>query len=450
MTKTATQAQKVEELKKEGLTHEFQITVASAQVEKQIDDQLVKLSKTVKVAGFRPGKVPLHIMRQRYATDVVADVVKQTLNDSSRALIEEKKLRPVVQPTVEVVDFDEGKDLVFKLSFDIVPEITFTDFSKIKLEKLSAEADEAEINKALDRLADRLKTSQKISEDRPAVMKDTTVIDFVGKLNGVPFPGGTSEKFPLELGSGQFIPGFEEKVVGMKVGDDRVITVSFPENYHSADLAGKEVTFDVKLHEIQASTKPAIDDELAKKAGYESLAAMKKDLEANFKNDYDRASQSRLRRDLVDQLAAAHDFPLPQSAIDAETRSIMAERHHGYDEQHAAHCEDPNHKHGPAPTEEQKKSYRETAEKNVKVGLLLSEFAQQNNIQVDEVSLQRALLNEARRYPGQEEKVFQYFKNNPEALSQLQLPLLEEKVLDTIIEKAAVTTKPVTVDALFS
>ena len=444
----------VVETKSEGLSRELKVTVAAKDIEEKINARLEEVAQSASLPGFRPGKVPVGLLRKRYGPAIMGEILDQAVNDSSQQALAEKGIRPATQPKVEVTSFDEGKDLEYTMELDILPEITPMDFSKLKLEKLVLKPDEKQVDEALQNLASAHKTSEPITSKRKTKSGDVCVIDFVGKLDGVEFAGGKADGYHLELGSGSFIPGFEEQLIGLDVGADGEVKVNFPEEYAANDLAGKEAVFDVKLHEIREAQPAPIDDELAKKAGLESLETLKERIVDGQRREFDQMARMQVKRVLLDELADNHEFEMPQKMVEMEFDNIWAQFEEQRKQEQAAHDHDHDHDHDhhhdhdDKSDEEHKAEFQEIAERRVKLGLLLSEVGSANAIQVSQEDVNRAMMEEAQKYPGQEQQVLEFFRSNPQAQDQIKAPVFEEKVIDYIIELAQVTEKPATFEDL--
>ncbi len=425
----------VTEINADGLKHEFKVVVPAAQLETRTSDRLAEIARTVKMPGFRPGKVPMKIVRQKYGASIMGEVLEQAVNDGAGKAITDKGLRPAVQPKVEITSFTEGADLEFTVAVEVLPEIKPMEFGKIEIEREKAKVPDEEIDETLMRIAERNETSEPVK--RAAKSGDIAVIDFVGKQDGVAFPGGSAEDYQLKLGSGTFIPGFEDQLVGKKAGEEVVVTVTFPEAYGNGELAGKPAEFDVKVKEVRAAKPADLDDELAKKVGLDSLDALKAAIREEMGRELDSISRAKAKRGLLDVLAANHDFPVPGAMVDQEFDAIWKqvenERQSGRADPADAGKSD----------DELKDEYRSLSERRVRLGLLLAEVGRANEITVTQDDLNKALIEEARRYPGQEHLVFQYYKGNPDALNALRAPIFEDKVVDFILELAKVTDKDV-------
>lgn len=430
----------VTEINADGLKHEFKVVVPAAQLATLMETRLEEIAREVNMPGFRPGKVPMAIVRKKYAASVMGEVLEQAVNDGTGKAINDKGLRPAVQPKIEIVNYAEGTDLEFKVELETLPEITPMDFGGIELEREKATVPDAEIDETLARIAESREGSEAV--ERASQSGDVVVIDFVGKLDGVAFPGGTAEGYSLKLGSGTFIPGFEDQLAGKTAGEAAVVKVTFPAEYGNAELAGKPAEFEVTVKEVREPKPAALDDELAKQVGMESLEALKQAIRDEIGRDLDGIARTKLKRKLLDVLADNHDFPVPgvmvEQEFDAIWKQLSADKEAGrLDAADAAKDE-----------ETLKAEYRTLSERRVRLGLLLAEVGRVNSVQVTQDDVNRALMNEARRFPGQEHLVFQYYKSNPEALNSLRAPIFEEKVVDLIIEKAKISDKEVSVEDL--
>lgn len=430
----------VTETNAEGLKHEFKVVVPASQLETRMQDKLAEIARTVAMPGFRPGKVPMTIVRKKYGGHVMGEILEGAVNDGAGQAISGKNLRPAVQPKIEITKFEEGSDLEFTVAVEVLPEIAFMDFASISLVRDKAVVPEAEIDDAIKNIAERNETSEPVK--RAAKSGDVVVIDFVGKQDGVAFPGGTAEGYSLKLGSGTFIPGFEDQLIGKKAEQDVEVNVTFPEAYGNESLAGKPALFEVKVKEVRAAKPAEIDDELAKAVGLESLEALKTAIRDEIARDLDGASRLKLKRALLDALASGHDFPVPPSMVEHEFEAIWkqveADKEAGrQDAADAGKSED-----------ELKAEYKTLAERRVRLGLLLAEVGRVNEVTVTQEDLNRGIMMEARRYPGQEHLVLQYYQKNPEALDSLRAPLFEEKVVDFILELAKITDNEVSAEDL--
>ncbi len=433
----------VTETLNEGLKRGYKVVVSAADIAQKIDVELDEVAKKANLPGFRPGKAPKGVIKKRFGQSVMGDVLQRAVQDTTSQALLERNLKPAMQPKIEVTSFDEGKDLEYTVSLEVLPEIVPVDFKTIDLERPKAEPGEAEIAKALDSLAASQRKTQKVEAAREAKLGDTAVIDFEGFMDGEAFPGGKGNDHPLELGSNQFIPGFEAQLVGKKAGDKVDVNVTFPAEYGSEKLAGKAATFKVEIKELREPLPVTIDDEFAKGLGFEDLETVKKVVKDQLARDYQRAARAKVKRALLDKLSDAHSFEVPPGMLEMEFQQIWgqveADRKRG--------VEDPEHK---GKTDDQlKDEYKAIALRRVRLGLLLAEVGRANDVQVTQDEVNRALGEQVRRFPGQERQVVEFYRSNPELLAQLRAPIFEEKVVDFILELAKVTDKPVTVEELF-
>lgn len=430
----------VTEINAEGLKRDFKVIVPAGHLETKMQAKLVEVARTVTMPGFRPGKVPMAIVRKKYGPSVMGEILEDAVNEGTGKAITDAGLRPAMQPKVEIVNYAEGADLEFSVAVEVLPEITVMDLATVALVRDKAVPPDAEVDETLTRIAERNETTEVV--ERASEDGDVAVIDFVGKKDGVAFPGGTGEGYSLKLGSNSFIPGFEAQLVGKTAGAEVLVEVTFPESYGNEDLAGKPATFDVKIKEVRASKPAAFDDELAKAVGLESLDALKSAIRDELGRALDAVSRMRLKRALLDVLAANHDFPIPPTMFEQEFGHIWKQVE---DDREAGRLD-------PADAEKSeddlKAEYTALAERRVRLGLLLAEVGRVNNIVVTQDDLNRGIMAEARNYPGQEHMVLQYYQKNQEALENLRAPLYEEKVVDFIIEMATVTDNEVSAEEL--
>ncbi len=441
----------ITETKAEGLTREFKIVVPSDDIESQVSTRLQELVHTVQLPGFRPGKVPLSLLRKRYGPSVMGEVLERTVNDSSQKAMSDRGLRPAMQPKIEITSFKDGSDLEYTMAVELMPDIGTIEFDKIKLQRMVVKADEGEVEKELERLSEGHGTTETIATKRKSKVEDVLLIDFVGKIGDEEFPGGKAESYLLELGSGSFIPGFEDQLVGTKAGDKVKVEITFPETYGASELAGKDAVFDVHVRELREPRPAAIDDELGKKVGLNGLDDLKRSIHEEHEQKFRTIARSRLKRDLLDVFAETYVFEVPPAMAEHEFEQIWQH----YDEHRKGEGHDHDHDHDHEEDEfagksddEIKEEFRVMADRRVRLGLLLAEVGHQNNIEVSEEDLNRAMNAEAQRYPGQEQAVLEHFSKNPEALQSLRAPLYEEKVVDFILEMANITDKTVPVEEL--
>jgi trigger factor len=419
----------------EGLKREFKITVPAKDLQDKMQHRLEELGRNVRLPGFRPGKVPLPLLKKRFGASVMGELVQKTVADSSTKALEERGLRPAGQPKVEITEFGEDKNLEYNLAVELIPDIQPMDFSGLELERLVVEVGDNELEEALKRLSERLGQPQAPAEPRPAREGDVLVIDFTGSIDGVEFAGGSATDHYLQLGSKSFIPGFEDQLTGANVDEERKVDVTFPEEYGNKEVAGKQAVFDVKVKQVLERVPATIDDELAKRLGVDNVEALKDAQRKQLEKDYGEVARQRLKRQLLDVLADKHDFEVPAGLVEAEFGAIWKQ----IEADRAANRLDPEDE---GKSEEQlKEEYRAIAVRRVKLGLLLSEVGRLNNVQITNEEVSRALVAEARRYPGQERKVMEFYQNSPQAMLQLRAPIYEDKVIDFIVDTAKVSER---------
>ncbi|MEO0619424.1 MAG: trigger factor [Pseudomonadota bacterium] len=438
----------VTETVSEGLKREIAVTVGADELDAKLTEKIDEMKGSVRLKGFRPGKVPAKHLRQIYGRSIMSEVMEKTVNETSKRILDERNERPAFQPDVK---FSEDKDemervikgeadLKFDLKFEILPEIKITELSQLQLEKPVADVGEEEISKSRDNLVDSMVSYE--AKDGPSELDDQVTMDFVGKKDGEPFEGGSAEDMSLVLGKGQFIPGFEEGLIGLKAGDEKNLELTFPEEYHAAELAGQPVVFEVKVKEVAAPVRPEVDDEFAKKMGLESLDQLNERLKERIATEYAQASREKLKRKLLDALAEKHDFDLPPTLVESEFDGIWG--------QVTKSLEDAKKTFEDEDTTEEKarEKYREIAERRVRLGLVISEIGEQNDISVSDDELAAAIGAQARQYPGQEKMVYEYFNSNPQAVMQMRGPIFEDKVVDFIVELAKIEETTVSSEEL--
>ena len=432
----------ITEKSSEGLKRELSVIVGAQEIEGKITDRLTEVGKQVRLPGFRPGKVPMNLLRKRFGESVRGEVLEATVQESTQKAIEEKDLKPAVQPKVDLVTFEEGADLEFSIEVELLPEIVMGDLSSFKIEKLVAEAGDAQIDESVSKMAESNKKSTPLTDKRAAQLSDVVVIDFEGSVDGEKFEGGTAEDFKLELGTGQFIPGFEDQVVGMEIDGEKDVEVSFPDDYHSSDLAGKAAVFKVKLKIIEVLETPEINEEFAKVLGFDDTNSLRKSVKGQIEQDYVYLSRMKVKRELLDHLSEAHSFEVPSSMLDAEFETIWKQVEQAKETDRL----DPDDQ---GKSDDQLRTdYRAIAERRVRLGLLLSDVGTKNNLTVAPEELSQAIGREASRYPGQEQAVVSYYQNNPQAIEQVRAPLFEDKVIDFLLELSQVIEKTVTPEEL--
>ena len=432
----------VTETLSEGLKRGYAVVVPMADVESKRTARLAEIGKTVRLPGFRPGKVPLTVVRQRYGSAINSEVLEESVNSATQQVLSDRGLRPATQPKVDVTSPGDKQDLAFNVEVELLPEVPMPDFGAIALTRLRAEPTPESIDKALNEIASRQRELEPVTEDRGARTGDTLTVDYVGKVDGVEFPGGTGSAMPVELGGSGFIPGFSEGMEGMRPGEERQIQVTFPEEYGTKELAGKPATFDLKATALQQAKPLEIDDALAEKLGFENLEDLRKLIATQMQREYDQVSRMRIKRDLLDSLAKGADFMVPESMVEGEFASIWQRVENDLKEGKGDE-EDKNKDEATLKAE-----YRAIAERRVRLGLLLSEIGRANGVQVGQDELLRAMRTEAGRYQGQEAQVMEFFRKNPQAADGLRGPIFEDKVVDFILDLAKVEDKTVTPEEL--
>tara|TARA_B100000131_G_scaffold314806_1_gene352210 strand:+ start:590 stop:2017 length:1428 start_codon:yes stop_codon:yes gene_type:complete len=438
----------IKEKSSKDLTKEFEIKIKKEEIDKLVSDKLVKFSSQAQMPGFRPGKVPISVLKARFGKQVLGEVINESMNEASKKIIEENKINAVSQPKMEITSFDEGKDLDAKLSVEIMPHFKVPDLTALKIIRPIAEVSKADIDQAINRIAKENSKTEIITENRSAKNDDTLVIDFEGKIDGKVFEGGASKGYHLKLGSNSFIPGFEEKLIGVKKGDTKVIDLVFPKNYQAKNLANKQVQFDVKVNEIRKDVETNIDDDFAKSLGIESLETLKKNVSSQISSQHQFASRSKAKRQILDKLADSVDFKLPKSIEHDEYLNVCKAMNINLkNSPNEASDNEKEPDFGMKPNE--KKDAKAIAARRVRLGLVLSEIGRQNNIQVQEEDKKNAMMSEVQKYPGREKEILDYFKNNPEAQNQLSGPIFEDKIIDFILELANIEDKKVSIDELY-
>ena len=433
----------------EGLKRELKIVVPATDLETRLTGRLTEIKGQVRLNGFRPGKVPVNHLRKTYGRSVMAEVVQDAVTETTQKVLDDRKEKPAFQPEISFAeDKDEieqvmaGKaDLSFTMAFEVIPPIEVADLSKLKLEKLKAEPTETEIDEALERIA----SSQRDFKEKDGASEDgdRVTIDFVGKIDGEPFDGGSAENAPLELGSNSFIPGFEDQLVGKKAGDEVEVKVTFPDEYGAEHLAGKDAVFDVKVNEVAGPVDVEIDDDFASRMGMENVEKLREAVKEQIEGEYEQMSKSKLKRTLLDELDAGHKFELPEKLVDQEFEQVWHQVTH--EMEHAKRTfEDEG-----TTEDDARKEYKEIAERRVRLGLVLGAIGESGDIEVSEEEVNRALIERVRQFPGQEKEVYDFYQKNPQAVAELRAPVYEQKVVDFITELAQVSEKVVDREELY-
>jgi trigger factor len=427
----------VTETLNEGLKREFDCVIAAEFITSKVDTKLQEVAPTVNLPGFRPGKAPLKLLRQRFGKSLTGEVIDEAVRDGIQSAMDDRGLRPAAQPEIADVKFADGEDFRFTLKAELLPDFAPIDFATLELERLEPDVPESEVDAMIDRMAESQREPVEVAEARPAATDDVLVIDFEGSIDGELFPGGAATGYELRLGSGSFIPGFEEQLIGAGVGDEKTVVVQFPADYGAEHLAGKEASFKVTVHSLKALGPAVANDALAQKLGADSLADLRSKIRETMERDYRNVARNRVKRVLFDKLDAAHDFPLPQVLVDQEFHGIWREIEQQLQGENAEKVREGKS------DDELKADYRKVAERRVRLGLLLSEVGRRSNIAVTNEDLGQAIGRQAAQYPGQEEMVRKFFSENPQMVAQLQAPILEDKVVDYILELAKVDVRKV-------
>ena len=457
----------VTEIVADGLKREFRIVVSAGELEDKVTSRLDELGRTTQLPGFRPGKVPMQILRVRFGPSVRGEVLQSTLQVSSAEAISERQLRPALPPKVDIVSAAEGADLEYKMAVEVLPEIPEPSFADLGIERLVVEVPEEEVDRAVERLAEQQRKAEVV--ERPAENGDIVLADVEGRIGEQEIPGASGKDRQILLGSGGSLPGFEDQLLGAAAGEHRKLQVTFPAEYAVADLAGKAAEFDVDVKEVRQRSPIAIDDELGQAVGLENLAELRRELQQQLQRDYDAVSRLRLKRSLLDKLADGYDFPVPPGMVDLEFDSIW--RQYQVEREAPPAAADPDAASATAAAdpdtasaaaaqpaaaeaspdssgadqseEAARAEYRRIAERRVRLGLLLAEVGRKNNITVTPDEVNQAISREARRHPGYERQVLDFYRRNPGTIDNLRAPIFEDKVIDFIIELAKIAERKV-------
>ncbi|MGZ5961528.1 MAG: trigger factor [Rhizomicrobium sp.] len=432
----------------EGLRREFKVVIPQNDLNDRLTGKLEEMKPRLHLKGFRPGKAPVSFLKKTYGKSMMNEIVEAAVNESSQKAITDNSLKPATPPKVDLVSeyqqvVDGKSDLEFTVKVDLMPEFELADVSKLHVERLVSEVQDADVDEALNRLAEQSKTYSSREEGAASEKGDVVVINFVGKVDGAEFPGGKADDFQLNLGSGQLIPGFEDQLIGAKAGDAREVKVTFPADYPEAKLAGKDAVFDVTVKEVKKPDPIAIDADLAMKMGFDDLGTLKERVRDQLKSDFARASRLHMKRRILDALDGMHAFELPPAMVENEFEGIWKQveaelKREGKTPEDEGKSED-----------DLKQEYRGIAERRVRLGLVLARVGEQNGITVATDEVQRAIMARARQFPGQEQQVFNFYSSNPQAAAEIRAPIFEDKVVDFIAELAEVTDKKVDRETLF-
>ena len=435
----------VTETLSDGLKREFQVQVPAADLAARVTERLGELKDRVQLRGFRPGKVPVNHLRKLYGKAVMAETIEAVIRELNAKIVSERGLKLAMEPKVTIPNeatavenvFGGQSDLAYTLALEILPKIELADFQGIKLERQVAEVTDAQINEALEKIAEQNRPFAAKAEGAKAEKGDRVVIDFAGRIDGAPFEGGTGGDVGVNIGAGTFIPGFEDQLVGMAAGATGVVKVTFPENYVNSQLAGKDVEFDVTVKSLEAPGKVTLDDSFAKSLGLESLDKLKEAVKARLQQEHAALSRQKLKRELLDKLDEMHKFALPPTLAEDEFRNVWTAVEGDLKAQGRTFADE-------GTTEEKaREEYRGIAERRVRLGLVLAEIGEKNKITVTEEEITRAVVERARQIPGREQEIWDYYRKNPAAVAAIRAPIFEEKVVDFLIELAAITEKQV-------
>jgi trigger factor len=436
----------------DGLRREFKVVIPAAELDSKVSERLDDLKEKVRINGFRPGKVPAAQLRRMYGRSAMAEAIEATMRDVNAKIVADNNFRLAMQPKVTLPEDEkaveaviEGKsDLAYTVAMEILAPIELTDFKAISVTRLNADVDDAQVEEGIKRIAEQNRSYAAKAEGAAAEKDDRVTISFIGTLDGVPFEGGSAEDVPLVLGSGSFIPGFEDQLIGVVSGDKRKVDVTFPETYPAAQLAGKQASFDVTAKSVDAPQAVTIDDEFAKSLGMESLDKVKAAVRDRIQRENDSVSKQKVKRALFDVLDERHKFPLPPALVDQEFENLWQTATNELQQQGKT-FEDEN-----TTEEKEREEYRRIADRRVRLGLLLDDIARKNDIKVTDEETTRAIVEHVRQYPGREKELWEMFRSNPEAIASIRAPLIENKVTDFILALAKVVDKKVSREELYA
>lgn len=428
----------------EGLKRAFTLKITAKDIDSKVDAEVKRVAPTIRMPGFRPGKVPANLIRKMHGEALAQDALNNSIQEGVQQLIADQKLRPAMSPSVSLEgEYAPGGDAEVKVELEVLPDVPTPSIDGLKLERLTVPADEAAVTAQLEQLASGQKAWEDAGAKHKAKTGDQVTMDFVGKTaDGVAFDGGTGTDMAVEIGSGRLIPGFEDQIIGVKAGDELTINVTFPEDYGSKDLAGKPATFDLKITKVETAGESKIDDDFAKQLGLQSLEQLTGLLKGQIEQQLNGLTRTHMKRKLLDQLAAGHDFPVPPSMVDAEFDQIWHQLQH-----EAEHEEDVEA--AKAELENERSEYVAIAERRVRLGLLLSEIGTANGVEVNANEMNQLIAQAAQQYPAdQRQRFFEYVRNEPMAAAQLRAPLFEDKVVDFLFDKAEISDREVTREEL--
>jgi trigger factor len=434
----------------EGLTREYKVTVPAAELDTKVNERLNEIKDRVQLPGFRPGKVPIAHLKRLYGRSTMAEVIEATVRDANSQIFNERGLKLASEPKVtlateqtEVENLIAGKtDLDYKVAIEILPPIELADFKTLSLTKLSADVTDAEIEEHLNRIAEQNRPFAPKADGTKAEKGDAVTIDFTGSIDGKPFEGGTGGDIVVGIGSGTFIPGFEEQLVGVAAGDKKNITATFPAEYMNKELAGKAASFDVTVKKVETPQPVKIDEEFAKNLGVESIEKLREALKERIAREHNNVSRQKIKRQLLDQLDAKHKFDPPPSLVKDEFDRVWTQVNNELAAEKKSFADENT-------TEDKARAdYQKIAERRVRLGLVLAEIGEKNKINVTDEELNRAVVEQARQFPGQEQQVWEYYRKNPQSVAGLRAPIYEEKVVDFLLELAKVDDKKVSREEL--
>jgi len=427
----------------EGLKRAYTLTITAKEIAARVEQEVTRLAPTVRMPGFRPGKVPANLVKKMHGEALQGDALNSSVQEAVQSLIGKEKLRPAMSPSVELGEgYEHGKDAEVKVALEVLPEIATPSLDGLKLERLTVEASAEAIDEAVLRIAQQQKNFKDAPKGHKAATGDLVVMDFVGKVDGTPFDGGTGEGMSVEIGTGRLIPGFEDQLIGVKANDEKTITVTFPADYNVDYLKGKEATFDLVISDVRVADEAKADDDFAKSLGLEGIDQLRDLMKGQLEQEFNQLTRTHMKRRLLDQLAASHDFDVPPSMVDAEFNQIWAQLEH-----EAGQEADPEA--ARAEMEKDRVEYLAIAVRRVRLGLLLSEIGQANNVQISAQEMNRLIQQAAMQYPQQDrERFVQYVQQDPMAAAQIRAPLYEDKVVDFLFSTADITDRAVTREEL--
>ena len=427
----------------EGLKRAYTLRITAKDIDSRVDAELKRVAPTIRMPGFRPGKVPANLVRKMHGPALMQDALNTSIQEGVQSLIAEQRIRPALQPSVSLDDgYELGQDAEVKVELEVLPDVPAPAIDALKLERLTVPADAAAVDAQLRKFADQQKNWADADADHAARTGDLVVMDFAGTVDGVAFDGGTGTDMSVEIGTGRLIPGFEDQIVGAKAGDETRIAVTFPEDYQVAELAGKPATFDLVIKAVKIAGETKIDDALAKSLGLESLEQLTGLLKGQVEQELNGLTRTHMKRKLLDQLAEGHDFPVPPSMVEAEFDQIWRQLQH-----ETTHEADPAA--ALAEMEGERDDYRKIAERRVRLGLLLSEIGQANGVEVTQAEMNRLIAQASQQYgPEDRQRFLQYIQQEPMAAAQLRAPLYEDKVVDWLFGKAQISDREVTREEL--